>query len=310
MNSPLINSGGKPSKWKKNKLVIIPAIFKEINWADHSSWPLWLRKGLDLFNKNNSQPYDIHLYQRLDPDSKPPYNWPYCHNVHEEAGVYLKFIYDYYYDLPDKMLFIHARPEHHSLYPIDAVQCIRDDVAYTSVNDIWLQERPWGPGLRDPTDNLTLMYKCARRLLTLFGFNGEAQLNPDYSISRNYSVISAMCCAQFYVRKERIRHYTYAQWSSVYNASLQPYCTTSRDRELPGRPGIKWFGGGFELIWHIILGLEPANMPPPRAKTNTDLCHLFRPSCKGSLCGNGIIKFLTHSKPSKTNHTSVNTTLL
>ncbi|CAF4463912.1 unnamed protein product, partial [Adineta steineri] len=51
------------SKWKNNRLVVIPAIWKEINWANHSSWPPWLRDGLDLFNKNASRAYDSHLYQ-------------------------------------------------------------------------------------------------------------------------------------------------------------------------------------------------------------------------------------------------------
>ncbi|CAF4434605.1 unnamed protein product, partial [Adineta steineri] len=48
----------KTSKWKNNRLVVIPAIWKEINWANHSSWPPWLRDGLDLFNKNTPRAYD------------------------------------------------------------------------------------------------------------------------------------------------------------------------------------------------------------------------------------------------------------
>jgi hypothetical protein len=295
MNSSLIFSIPKQSKWKKNKLVIIPAIYTEIYWGNYSTWPHWLREGLDLFNKNASRPYDIHLYQRIDPNSKPPYNWPYCKNVHEEAGVYLKFIYDYYHDLPDKMLFVHAKPKQHSFHPIEAAQCIRDDVYYTSVNNIWFGNRPWIAGSPDPTDNITMMYKCAKRLLTLFGFDGEAQLNPNNKIPKDHSVLSTMCCAQFYVRKERIHHYTYEQWTSAYNASLQPYCTTIRDRELPGLPGVKSFGSSLEFLWHVILGLHPTDMPPPRPKTNTDLCHLFRSPCFGSLCTAWINKFISPS---------------
>src|SRR5262249_38282983 len=125
-NSTIISSSNR-SKWEKNKLVVIPAMWKEINWANRSSWPLWLRQGLSLFN-NTPQSYYVHLYQRIDPTSTPPYDWPYCHNVHEEPGVYLKFIYDYYYDLPDKMLFIHGDPYAHSPHPIEIAQCVRDDV--------------------------------------------------------------------------------------------------------------------------------------------------------------------------------------
>ncbi|CAF1506125.1 unnamed protein product, partial [Adineta ricciae] len=37
----------KQSRWKKNQLVVIPAIWKEIDWANRSSWPAWLQKGLE-----------------------------------------------------------------------------------------------------------------------------------------------------------------------------------------------------------------------------------------------------------------------
>jgi hypothetical protein len=45
------------------------------------------------------------------------------------------------------------------------------------------------------------MYKCDKRLLTLFGFDGEAQLNPSNLIPKDNNVISTMCCAQFYGNK-------------------------------------------------------------------------------------------------------------
>ena len=218
-------SRSKGSKWEKNKLVVIPAIWKEINWANRSTWPLWLLQGLDISN-NASRSYHIHLYQRIDPNSTAPYGWPYCANVHEEAGVYLKFIYDYYHDLPDKMLFIQGNPLKHSPHPIETALCIRDDVHYTSVNFYWNIERPWSFWHRDPKDNIALMYKCAVRLLTLFGFNGNAQLNPNSITPKDDNVITAACCAQFYVTKQRIQRYTYEQWSSVYRASFEPYCAT------------------------------------------------------------------------------------
>ncbi|UJR17240.1 hypothetical protein I4U23_004135 [Adineta vaga] len=263
LNSSSIISNTNQSKWKKNKLVIIPAVFTEIDWYKPLTWPNWLRDGLGLSNSSRSPPYDVYLYQRLDANSKSPFNWPYCKNVHEEAGVYLKFIYDFYYDLPDKMLFIHAKPERHSLYPIESAQCIRDDVFYVSLNNIWFGNRPWIAPNPDPIDNITLMYKCAKRILSFFGFDGEAQLNPTNRKQKDLSVFSTMCCAQFY---------------------SEPYCTSPLDREIPGVPGVKSFGSGIEFLWHIILGLESSNMPIPTAKTNSDLCHSFRPSCFGTLC--------------------------
>ncbi|UJR19536.1 hypothetical protein I4U23_022666 [Adineta vaga] len=295
--SSIKTSNKKLSRWKKDRLVIIPAIYKEIDWLNHTKWPSWLRYGLDLFNKNRKRSYDVYLYQRLDPNSNSPFNWPYCKNVHEESGVYLKFIYDFYHDLPDKMLFIHAEPFKHSFTPIEAAHCIRDDVYYTTINDLWIQNRPWVSKLRDPIDNHTLIYNCAKYILSLFGFDGDSQLNPHNIQPKEHSLISAMCCAQFYVRKERILHYTYEQWSSVYNASLQPYCTSPLDQELPGGVGMKWFGGSLEFLWHVILGLYPTYMLPPKERTTTDLCHSFRSSCSGSLCRKIPLRFLIHELP-------------
>jgi hypothetical protein len=182
------------------------------------------------------------------------------------------------------MLFLHGNPYLHSRHPIETAQCVRNDVHYININNRWIQNRRWSVWLRDPKDNIGMMYKCAKRLLTLFGFDGEAQLNPENTIPEDDNVISTYCCAQFYVTKERIHHYTYKQWSSLYHASLEPFCTTKYDRETPGKVGVKWFGGSFEHLWHVILGLNPTNMPLPINKTNTDRCHFFRLSCKKSPC--------------------------
>ncbi|UJR12789.1 hypothetical protein I4U23_016963 [Adineta vaga] len=282
--SLITNSNEKISRWKKDRLVIIPAIYKEIDWFNSTQWPLWLRYGLDFIPNNRNRSYDIYLYQRLDPNSNSPYNWSYCKNVHEEAGVYLKFIYDFYHDLPDKMLFIHANPFKHSYAPIEVAQCIRDDVFYTSINSFWVQDHIWLSEVRDPINNNTLMYNCAKYILSLFGYDGDSQLNPYNIQPKEQSLISTRCCAQFYVRKERILHYTYEQWSSIYNASLQPYCTSPLDQEIPGKLGKKWFGGSLEFLWHIILGLHPTFMLPPKENTTTDICHSFRSSCNKSLC--------------------------
>ncbi|CAF1524836.1 unnamed protein product, partial [Adineta steineri] len=117
-------------------------------------------------------------------------------------------------------------------------------------------------------------------------FDAEAQLNPNNIKPKDESLISTLCCAQFYVRKERIHHYTYGQWAALYNASLQPHCITNLTRGVLSRPDLKWFGGSFEHLWHVILGLDATNMPPLKPRTNADRCHLLRSSCEGSPCSN------------------------
>jgi len=277
------NNSSRQSKWPRNTLIVVPAIWKEINWTNRSTWPSWLRDGLGLSGAN-PRSYYVHLYQRVDPHSKFPYDWPYCINVHEETGVYLQFIHDYYHDLPDKMLFMHGNPSVHTSYnPIDSAQCIRDNVHFSSINDDreWIHMRPWTYWPRDPDDNVGMMYKCAKRILTLLGYDAELLLNPTNKTLKDENFISGFCCAQFYVTKERIHHYTYEQWLSLYRARVEPFCVTPRENE---KVGIQWFGGTFEHIWHVILGLYPTNAPRPQVNTNTDRCQLFRPSCKGSHC--------------------------
>jgi hypothetical protein len=278
------NSSSRSSKWPRNTLVVVPIIWKEINWANRSSWPAWLRDGLGLSN-SNPRSYYVHLYQRIDPNSTFPYDWPYCMNVHEETGVFLQFIHDHYHELPDKMLFMHGKPYVHTSHnPIQSAQCIRDDVHFASVNDLreWIVKRPWTYWPRDPDDNVAIMYKCAKRILTLLGYDAEVILNPTNMTEKDANFISAFCCAQFYVTKERIHRYTYEQWLSVYRANFEPFCTTPRENEQLGH-GIQWFGGTFEHMWHVILGLYPVDAPSPKINS-THRCQWFRPSCNGSPC--------------------------
>jgi hypothetical protein len=261
------NSSSRQSKWPRNTLIVVPAIWKEIDWTNRSKWPTWLRDGLGL-SGTNPRSYYVHLYQRFDPNSTYPYDWSYSINVHEETGIYLQFIHDYYYDLPDKMLFMHGNPFVHTGHnPIHSAQCIRDDVHFTSVNDDkeWIHKRPWTYWPRDPDNNVTIIYKCVKRILTILGYDAELQLNPMNETPKGEGFISAFCCTQFYVTKERIHCYTYEQWLSLYRARLEPFCTTRRENEKLGR-GIQWFGGTFEHIWHIILGLYPADAPESKPK--------------------------------------------
>ena len=269
------------SKWDDEKLVVIPAIWKEIDWANQSSWPAWLLAG---FKPQSS--YRVHLYQRIDPNSTAPYDWPYCPNLHEEAGVYLKFIHDYYYDLPKKMLFIHGDPFVYGPFPIAAAQCVRDDVHYTSINSEWVTGRAWNIWENAENDTIERMYRCASYLLGLFGFDGESQLNPKNLVDKTNSTVTAPCCAQFFVTRERIQHYTYEQWSAIYRANQRTYCVSPGDTEIPGERGTKWFASSLQHLWHIILGLHPNEISLPKSKTASDLCHVFRSSCNGSPCLN------------------------
>ncbi|CAF1058498.1 unnamed protein product [Adineta steineri] len=273
------------SKWPRNTLVVVPAIWKEINWTNPSNWSSWLREGLELY-ATKPRTYHVHLYQRFDPSSNYPYNYPYCMNIREESGVYLQFIHDYYHDLPDKMLFIHGNPfVHTKLDPIQSALCFHDDVQFASVNDNreFIKKRSWTYWPRDPSDNIGLMYKCAKRILYSFGYFADSILNPNDLKRKDENLISAFCCAQFYVTKARIHHYTYEQWVKLYDMIREPYCTTPTENT-DGLKDIQWFGGTLEHLWHVILGLSEVDSPLPIAKTTTDRCMWLRPSCRERTC--------------------------
>lgn len=93
---------------------------------------------------------------------------------------------------------MHGNPLVHTSYnPILSAQCIRDDVQFASVNDEreWIHTRPWTYWPRDPDDNVGLMYKCAKHILTILGYDGEKQLNPSNKTPKDDNVMSGFCCA-------------------------------------------------------------------------------------------------------------------
>jgi hypothetical protein len=83
---PLINS-----TWT-TPIVIVPAVWKE--WDN--GLPTWALQGA-------SPIWSVFAYQRRDP-SKPLY----APNFGYEGAIYMRFIVDHYYDLPDFTAFIQA----------------------------------------------------------------------------------------------------------------------------------------------------------------------------------------------------------
>jgi hypothetical protein len=78
----------QPSVWSNSSVVIVPAVYRE--WDD-GRWPDWTKDRT------------VYLYQRTN-SSAPRY----CQNTGFEAGVYLRFIVDFYDDLPDRTIFVHS----------------------------------------------------------------------------------------------------------------------------------------------------------------------------------------------------------
>ena len=182
------------------------------------------------------------------------------------------------------MLFIHGDPLSYSFNIIERSQCIPDDVHYASINTPWFTNRPWKMWINTEHDTGRKMYRCASYLWSLFGFDGEGQLNSKNITSKENNTVTAPCCAQFFVARERIQHYTYEQWAAVYRANLQPYCVIPDNGTIPSSLELVWFGRSLEHLWQIIFGLHPNDMSESKRGTASDTCHFFRSSCKDSPC--------------------------
>ena len=280
----LLYSRSKASRWNTNQLLVIPALRQEIDWTHPTRWPRWLRQGLPRFNGNMSRPYEIYLYQRMDPKSAAPYDWPYCSNVYQEVGVFLKFINDFYDDLPDTMLFISGDSFVHSAQLIGAAQCVRDDVHFLRLNSRQSQNRSWSMQRGDLKEKRKLAYECVGRLLTRFGFDGGAQLNLKKRRDQATDILSPTCCTSFYVTKERIRHYKREQWSSLFRANRESVCSNIIEGETKAKARQEWFAYSLEHLWDIILILDSPSVLPFSDTITTTKCHFFRSSCTGSTC--------------------------
>ena len=106
-----------------HSVVAIPAVYSE--------WDDWLPPWYINPNKWN---ISVFTYQRRDPKKEH-----YVPNMGGEAGVYLKFVIDFYDNLPDVSLFVHGRPDDHR--PImsnhlDWAGCIKPNIlnGYHTVN--------------------------------------------------------------------------------------------------------------------------------------------------------------------------------
>jgi hypothetical protein len=74
------------TSWNSS-VVIVPTVFTE--WDN--GWPAW--------TENRT----VYLYQRTDPNAPR-----FCKNTGHEAGVILRFIVEFYDDLPNQTVFLHS----------------------------------------------------------------------------------------------------------------------------------------------------------------------------------------------------------
>ncbi|KAI9713341.1 MAG: hypothetical protein M1828_001434 [Chrysothrix sp. TS-e1954] len=183
------------------------------------------------------QDWEINIYVMNDPHAK----MTVTKNKGNEASAYLTYIITHYHNLPDHVVFVHARRyQWHNEDPMyDHVPVLRSlqlahvtNVGYASLRCTW------EPG-------------CPVRLRPevsaqdgIFGIRSEyaksfKQLFPGADVPRE---VGAPCCAQFAVSRQRIR-----QRSVFYYERLRQWIWDSE--LLAGRSGRI-----LEYMWHIAFG--------------------------------------------------------
>lgn len=98
--------------WPVSTPVIVPAVYEEYD----NYFPPWLLR------------WPVWIYQRKFEDQPL-----FCPNHGHEGGVYLKFIVDFYDNLPEKIAFIQATPEEHFTGWEGMVRCLKPEVTFTTV---------------------------------------------------------------------------------------------------------------------------------------------------------------------------------
>jgi hypothetical protein len=167
-------------------------------------------------------------------------------NVGREASSYLKFIIEYYDELPEHVAFIHGHEKawHQSLDLMKAIGCAKHDVYdYVSLNGVFFLRK-------DDSE----FHALATVLWAKY-------FQPYVKVQYPANSVLHDSCAQFIVSRDAIRRHkkeTYAYWLNlIFNVPL-PKITT-------GEFSAEKFDSSFlwaiflEFVWHIIFG-EPARL--------------------------------------------------
>ena len=209
------------------------------------------------------------VYQRID--EKKPY---YVPNQGYEGSVYLKFVVDYYDNLPDITVFMQADASRLTdiqerldilANNADKVQYQPMNVNYKAGSDTsqagdamtFIAGRPstweaWGGGGEERDT-------CYKHIMKNFGAPDIVQNSeePDAPI-----VTSLYCCNYFAVSRDLIRRIPFETWRSTYeDFAVKGKCTP--DLGDPNGWGDKWINAiALEHMSAVMFGGKPANMQP------------------------------------------------
>ena len=218
--------------------------------------------------------------QRLEEDGSRYYltNWG------DESSGYLRFIIDYYDDLPDITVFLHDAPEKHNREIKKWIPCLRPDTWFTYVT-------------RSRIENRCIIDSNDQSLVPKFD-NGAF---VDYwsrfpwgelGLSRIPRCLSFYCCAQFALSREAIRHRPLSFYKALWSLTVNYVLDQNIARKFKGW-SLRQIGGVFEHSWHVIFG-ETMMMSP------YNYCDYYKSSC--GPCSGKQTEALPPNNPESENH--------
>ena len=178
-----------------------------------------------------------------------------------EAAVFLTYIINNYYNLPDYMVFLHAeRYQWHNDDPMyDGIPAVKHlqlphvkKVGYASLRCTWTPGCPDEIFPAQGTDDQRPDPFGIRHAYTeAFG-----QFFPDVELPE---VVAAPCCAQFAVSRDQVRKRPIVQFERVrqwlWETTLAPAVS----------------GRVMEYLWHILFSMDAVSCP----KTEQCFCERF-----------------------------------
>ncbi|KAJ5162903.1 uncharacterized protein N7500_004733 [Penicillium coprophilum] len=227
-------------------LVVSKARYEDVTWVTS----FCQKFKADLATTSKCTPY---IYT-MDDEPEEGFLIPHT-NVGHEAGAYLSYIVDHYYDLHPFTIFLHGREEHwHNdiagSKTLDGLPNLRFEAVsrkgYANLRCLSIPGCPDGlyPSIiqQSDIDNQNLVDNFPEIWGEIFG--------PDTPVPLQ---IGFRCCAQFAVTKERIRE---RGWTD-YNRFLQ---WLPKGLEYSDTYGVGWL---MEKLWHIIFGMPAIDCADP-----------------------------------------------
>lgn len=203
-----------PVKWHTNTDIVIVSSHYNENLA-------WLRKS----------PYPVVVCSKKGANTPEISIDPKCtmdFNKGKEYTSYIKFIIEYYDNLPEFVVFLHGHENawHQNMHILDAIRCAKKrEYGYISLNNTIFPKLEWSTG-NDGYDMLASLWENHFKQY----LNMEM---PEYFYHD--------CCAQFIVSRDRIRLRSKAAYRHWYNLVFQ----INNDYHL---------ALAFEIVWPVIFG--------------------------------------------------------